>query len=79
MRKDRSNRHQHPDLQRQIPVKLRAAVAFTSPSGVPEVASRRGWHMGIHEAYLVLVKKYPIAARYLLRHFHMTAKGDLGG
>jgi hypothetical protein len=68
--------HKHRDLQAQIPVRLRAG-GRTPRSGIPELASLRGHQIGVHDAYKALQKKFPEAAAYLLKRFHMTRDGNI--
>lgn len=73
---DNYERHRHPDLQRMIPPRRGAGNRLIN-SAAPELASRRGYQMGVHDAYKVLHRKYPEAAALLLKRFGMNKDGSI--
>ena len=61
----------HPHFQSRV---------RTSPSqvvGNAEISFYRGRHAGVHDAYLTIKKKYPDAAKALLRAYGMDEEGHI--
>lgn len=46
-------------------------------SGAPELGYLRGQQGGVHDAYRAIRRKYPEAARFLLKKFKMKPNGDI--
>lgn len=60
-----------PFLQAKI------SVSVSQLLGTAELAARRGWQVGVHDAYLSIRQATPRAAKEILHTFHMNEKGNI--
>ena len=61
----------HPSMQHKV------RFSASEAAGSVELGWHRGKQAGIHEAHLSLLKKFPLAAKYLLKKYRMNTDGTI--